>query len=779
MRRRSDSWLNATQILKVANVEKGKRTKILEKEILTGEHEKVQGGYGRYQGTWINYKRGRDFCRAYGVEELLRPLLEYDMGQDGTQPGKGTIETPTKEQAMAAQRKRSMYNNPDVRANTQTPNGTFFRNISSTAANAVNAISKARFDSPGPRPGSGNKRMSNMHRSSQQQGSQESQYFPNSQKSVHSIQSEPTSALNSQIDPLLANPNQPSFFVSHKRSYSNMDEGPPKKRARPSSSTGPTQQTNGTYSRSARDSTPTEPNESFMYPQIALSSSESVKMGLAPLPAPETVEEQEKQHLLASLFLDSRSDESPNSPDLSELSGEDLDIPMDNSGHTALHWAASLAKLSILKYLIQKGANIFRVNSGGETALMRAAMTTNNLDQNSFFDLLGLLGPTIEMRDSRGRTVLHHIAISSGVKGRGAACRYYLHSILEFVVIQGSATNSQQNSFNGDAELSNRHKPIGLVRFMSEIVNAQDMAGDTALNLAARIDSKSVIHQLLEVGANPCIPNFGGLRPTDFGVGGEAALKEAQNSDQNGASSSQQTLAELSNSDSSKEVIDRGFCFWYYTDMFANCYLAISSMLKDAETSFGSDIKIKQSVIDQTQTILQEEVAKRNDDREKLAELEAQSGQRSTSKRQRGNLRWAINEARTFLTSSGASADSEPGADLAFDESKLPENYLSGQNPETDSYLATLPPSHALEARVEAMRRQNAVLEERVSVLNRTTSAFEQKVRNIVALGTQGENGAGRARIEKLIAAVESEGGSEVDLSRVRDFLRRMASDES
>lgn len=52
MRRRQDSWLNATQILKVAGVEKGKRTKILEKDIAQGVHEKVQGGYGRYQGTW-------------------------------------------------------------------------------------------------------------------------------------------------------------------------------------------------------------------------------------------------------------------------------------------------------------------------------------------------------------------------------------------------------------------------------------------------------------------------------------------------------------------------------------------------------------------------------------------------------------------------------------------------------------------------------------------------------------------------------------------------------
>ena len=53
MRRRSDSYVNATQILKVAGVDKGRRTKILEKEILPGKHEIVQGGYGKYQGTWL------------------------------------------------------------------------------------------------------------------------------------------------------------------------------------------------------------------------------------------------------------------------------------------------------------------------------------------------------------------------------------------------------------------------------------------------------------------------------------------------------------------------------------------------------------------------------------------------------------------------------------------------------------------------------------------------------------------------------------------------------
>lgn len=54
MRRRSDSWLNATQILKVAGFDKPQRTRVLEREVQKGEHEKVQGGYGKYQGMALS-----------------------------------------------------------------------------------------------------------------------------------------------------------------------------------------------------------------------------------------------------------------------------------------------------------------------------------------------------------------------------------------------------------------------------------------------------------------------------------------------------------------------------------------------------------------------------------------------------------------------------------------------------------------------------------------------------------------------------------------------------
>lgn len=50
MRRRADDWINATHILKAAGFDKPARTRILEREVQKELHEKIQGGYGKYQG---------------------------------------------------------------------------------------------------------------------------------------------------------------------------------------------------------------------------------------------------------------------------------------------------------------------------------------------------------------------------------------------------------------------------------------------------------------------------------------------------------------------------------------------------------------------------------------------------------------------------------------------------------------------------------------------------------------------------------------------------------
>jgi hypothetical protein len=63
MRRRGDDWVNATHILKAAGFDKPARTRILEREVQKGVHEKVQGGYGKYQGTSCSWGKLKIECR--------------------------------------------------------------------------------------------------------------------------------------------------------------------------------------------------------------------------------------------------------------------------------------------------------------------------------------------------------------------------------------------------------------------------------------------------------------------------------------------------------------------------------------------------------------------------------------------------------------------------------------------------------------------------------------------------------------------------------------------
>ncbi|KAL7748897.1 transcriptional regulator swi6 [Sorochytrium milnesiophthora] len=86
MRRCSDNWLNSTQLLKVADIDKPQRTKILEREIQTGVHEKVQGGYGKYQGTWVPFDRGVEIAEQFGVKDKVLAILTFRPETDPVPP---------------------------------------------------------------------------------------------------------------------------------------------------------------------------------------------------------------------------------------------------------------------------------------------------------------------------------------------------------------------------------------------------------------------------------------------------------------------------------------------------------------------------------------------------------------------------------------------------------------------------------------------------------------------------------------------------------------------
>ncbi|EEY22442.1 transcriptional regulator swi6 [Verticillium nonalfalfae] len=747
MRRRNDSWLNATQILKVAGVEKGKRTKILEKEIQTGEHEKVQGGYGKYQGTWIKFERAVEVCRQYGVEEILRPLLTYDMGQDGGIAGRGDINTPTKEQAMAAQRKR-MYNlGNEARGNGLS--GTFFKNISSTASHAVAAISKARFESPGPRSRNGPTRAPSFSRQSSMQNADD---FPgNSQQSFASDYGQQA---NSQMSSQQTQP------------FPEPSAEPPRKRQRvtmtPADSFGYTH-SNMDMLQENFPGSPTEPNESFIYSQaVSNAQPHDGYSPLSPLPFEVSPDAEQKRSMLMGLFMDAAASDQNKHEMLRSFTPAELDMPIDQQCHTALHWAATLSRMHLLKTLLSYGASPFRVNAAGETALMRACVVTNSMDLGSFPDLLEVLGSTIEVRDAKGRTALHHIAMTSAVKGRNAASRYYLESLLEWVVRQGSqgrATLSDAAAKGRDAEggtsgSQSQQQKMGIGRFMMEVVNVQDNSGDTALNIAARIGNRSIISQLLEVHADPHIANKAGLRPLDFGIGGDAAEDNINgtngdaNTEKNGAAPSSQKSRE-----SSDEIIS-----------------SITHLLHETSSTFQAEIKSKQASIDSLHAVLRTSTTQLADARRTLETLQQTHKKQQLARQKVANLSHAREDEQVRLMQEQKRQGRPDALASGAWETELAAVLEAASESGADGAAGLLPPGATLKARSKAVENRRDGLRKMALALKGRSRDVEVKYRRVVAMCTGVPEGEVDAMVDGLLRAVESEKG-ELEIGRVRRFL--------
>lgn len=86
MRRRHDDWINATHILKAAGFDKPARTRILERDVQKDVHEKIQGGYGKYQGTWIPLEAGEALAQRHSIYDKIRPIFEFVPGNESPPP---------------------------------------------------------------------------------------------------------------------------------------------------------------------------------------------------------------------------------------------------------------------------------------------------------------------------------------------------------------------------------------------------------------------------------------------------------------------------------------------------------------------------------------------------------------------------------------------------------------------------------------------------------------------------------------------------------------------
>ncbi|KAK9463888.1 uncharacterized protein V1516DRAFT_683413 [Lipomyces oligophaga] len=788
MRRRSDSYLNATQILKVGGVDKGRRTKILEKEIHTGEHEKVQGGYGKYQGTWIPFERGREFCRQYSVEDILSPLLDFDPAAPQSE------QTPTKEQAMAARRKQ-MY---AVAFATNQMSASLITQANSLASPLSTSATAA---------------LASINTTSPPSATSATQHI---QSAPVPVTSEPrgtlsaSSALATSFADTEADENE-DLSESHPRPAD--DDGPPRKRTRTFTEGSIASNSTAAVSPS-NDINKTNPDSSGVggADQEDSQLSDSQEQPLDPLDQNSISNYEQSRQIMTQIFM---TNETVGVSQISMLNNEsmphvDVDVAIDDLGHASLHWAAALARVQLVRDLISHDADARRGNYAGETALIRAVTVTNNLDQSSFPQLLDLLYPAIMLRDKSGRTVLHHIALTAGIKGRAAASRYYLECLLEWIVRHRPSAQDDQK--------------VGLSRFMSEVVNAQDKNGDTCLNIAVRVGNKAIVQQLLDVGADATIPNRAGLRPVDFGITPSGA------DDNTVLIPPPTSLSKSVSSIVSPAVVQKS------KDILAAMTAMISSLDKD----FREELQMKQNALDAMHSRLREASIILSRGRARTDKLRKQSNKINELNQRDRNLENAVRQETERLRREETTEVPDDSGDVTMedldridkpvqrralpipnnsviidadaqfrlgielennytrknlpqrltvqdkhDSASIESNSILNGNSEMDpsrssevslpacQIVGPLPSIPVLRARITAYKRNRIQLQELANILRSRSSEVEDKFRGVVAKCTDVPKERVDSLLEGLVQAVQSDPG-DVDMVRVAGFLRNV-----
>lgn len=163
--------------------------------------------------------------------------------------------------------------------------------------------------------------------------------------------------------------------------------------------------------------------------------------------------------------------------------GANLDRPIDDKGHTALHWAVAMGDLDIVKRLLHDRASIDVQSKNGETPLMRSVLFTNIYEKQNMERIASLLVRTVNMQDWAGSTVFHHIATTTTSKKKYQCARYYMDCIL-----------------NKMAEVLSPDQ-------IERILNEQDHQGDTAITIAARNGARKCVRSLIGRNAAVDIPN--------------------------------------------------------------------------------------------------------------------------------------------------------------------------------------------------------------------------------------------------------------------------------
>lgn len=554
MRRIKDNWVNATQILKCCNFPKAKRTKILEKGVQQGVHEKIQGGYGRFQGTWVPLADAQQLAAEYGVTPAMAPVLYLDVSdpnlvipkkakqvnQDGTpvkrkyvKKAKKLDDTPTKKHKFGA---NDMYPQDAYRGlggaagvalapNAQQMSHIQYQlqqqaqqlpltltqqqqlqHLQQSQPHALpptfNQLDFMMQSGHLPTFGASNQAIQTEFRNYQLQY----QRFQQQQQQIQQHQA--GVALMSQHLPAPP-PNQHKFFnpSGNNVSYGNFPHAIPAQQHQQlmgqfHHNNALSQSTNET--NWSQDENNKELDTSLSSNEEGTNSKRGSQMPSAQNPKLYPMNESmngSSQVMEAPMEDDENSYSAQLLRFFSEDNGEipyfvhnppfdfNINEAIDDEGHTPLHWSASIGNYTMIHLLMSKGANPLVVNNFGLNPLSKLVSFNNCFELKNFPKVLDDLELCLINTDINGRTPIHYLSQFAKVKSKYESLRYYLEIIL------GKLTSLSHREANKLANLLNN------------VINHQDVNGDTCLHLAAKSSATKFVKLLLSYGARDDLVN--------------------------------------------------------------------------------------------------------------------------------------------------------------------------------------------------------------------------------------------------------------------------------
>ncbi|AMD19523.1 HCL628Wp [Eremothecium sinecaudum] len=473
------------------------------------------------------------------------------------------------------------------------------------------------------------------------------------------------------------------------------------------------------------------------------------------------------------------------------------DIPIDEHGNTALHWLCSIASVSIVQRLVERGTNRRLGDKMGETALVKSVKSVNNYDSGTFEELLDYLYPCMVEIDESYRTVLHHIVLTSGMQGCSAAAKYYLDILMGWIVKKHSRNFTVESE---GTKVDTIIKNLDLKWFIANVLNARDLNGDTCLNIASRLGNISIVEALLDYGADPYIANNSGLRPVDFGAGvsmlsfnNEMPTKGTHNYTEDGNSIEQLTKRKVFPPPDSSTLLTR---------------------MKTLVSSISNEYEIELHEHEEKLRGLQIQLNNKREElaasRDRLAKARQLKDENEVLAERLVNIETSIKEEEAKFAQRTQELGIDPAdykdmeefdADEPFRidfiyaelETKLNEDFhgdLDSMNRSTDldkfveellrrhgsrdqNANDLLPSAAVLQSRIGAYRRNEKQLEEHLSTIEEKHKKLENKFRKVLSLCLKVEEDKVDGMLDGLLQAITYEDPEEIDIDEMQDFLKK------